>query len=99
MSFDFSKLKEIFNETERNLKLIEYQNSKFAVSVLNELRYALRHAIDSDEAKTMAHLQRALFDSYDLLLIYQFARASFQRNAGLFAIAREGCLSGLQRGS
>ena len=27
------------------------------------------------------------------------ARASFQRNAGLFAIAREGCLSGLQRGS
>lgn len=25
--------------------------------------------------------------------------ASFQRNAGLFAIAREGCLSGLQRGS
>ena len=25
------------------------------------------------------------------------ARASFQRNAGLFAIAREGCLSGLQR--
>lgn len=26
-------------------------------------------------------------------------RASFQRNAGLFAIAREGCLSGLQRGS
>ena len=23
---------------------------------------------------------------------------SFQRNAGLFAIAREGCLSGLQRG-
>ena len=31
-------------------------------------------------------------------LLY-FARASFQRNAGLFAIAREGCLSGLQRGS
>ena len=28
-----------------------------------------------------------------------YARASFQRNAGLFAIAREGCLSGLQRGS
>ncbi len=27
------------------------------------------------------------------------ARASFQRNAGLFAIAREGCLSGLQRES
>ena len=27
------------------------------------------------------------------------ARASFQRNAGLFAIARKGCLSGLQRGS
>ena len=27
------------------------------------------------------------------------ARASFQRNAGLFARAREGCLSGLQRGS
>ena len=27
------------------------------------------------------------------------ARASFQRNAGLFAIAREGCLSGLQRWS
>ena len=27
------------------------------------------------------------------------ARASFQRNAGLFAIAREVCLSGLQRGS
>ena len=25
------------------------------------------------------------------------ARASFQRNAGLFAIARDGCLSGLQR--
>ena len=27
------------------------------------------------------------------------ARASFQRNAGLFVIAREGCLSGLQRWS
>ncbi len=71
MSFDFSKLKEVFNETEHNLKLIEHQNSKFAVTVLNELRYVLRHAIDSDEAKAMAHLQRALFDSYDLLLIYQ----------------------------
>ena len=30
---------------------------------------------------------------------FNLARASFQRNAGLFAIAREGCLSGLQRGS
>ena len=33
------------------------------------------------------------------LVVHPFARASFQRNAGLFAIAREGCLSGLQRGS
>ena len=33
------------------------------------------------------------------LLSKKVARASFQRNAGLFAIAREGCLSGLQRGS
>ena len=31
--------------------------------------------------------------------LFLTARASFQRNAGLFAIAREGCLSGLQRGS
>ena len=31
--------------------------------------------------------------------VWNAARASFQRNAGLFAIAREGCLSGLQRGS
>ncbi len=30
---------------------------------------------------------------------FEHARASFQRNAGLFAIAREGCLSGLQRES
>lgn len=30
---------------------------------------------------------------------FAVAGASFQRNAGLFAIAREGCLSGLQRGS
>ena len=30
---------------------------------------------------------------------YLGARASFQRNAGLFVIAREGCLSGLQRWS
>ena len=31
--------------------------------------------------------------------VFASARASFQRNAGLFAIAREGCLSGLQLGS
>ena len=34
--------------------------------------------------------------SFTLSLI-SGARASFQRNAGLFAIARDGCLSGLQR--
>lgn len=38
---------------------------------------------------------KKVFEQYDWLV----ARASFQRNAGLFAIAREGCLSGLQRGS
>ena len=36
---------------------------------------------------------------YDCGTWFCRARASFQRNAGLFAIAREGCLSGLQRGS
>lgn len=33
----------------------------------------------------------------ELQLKHWAARASFQRNAGLFAIARDGCLSGLQR--
>ena len=39
------------------------------------------------------------FCEIDDRAVLRDARASFQRNAGLFAIALEGCLSGLQRGS
>ncbi len=50
--------------------------------------------------KTMEDIVAQIESDIPILSFFIYpARASFQRNAGLFAIAREGCLSGLQRGS
>ena len=53
-----------------------------------------KEAVERIGWNVVRHVSLGFADGLD-----EVARASFQRNAGLFAIAREGCLSGLQRGS
>ena len=61
----------------------------------------LLRTVDLDSYYAVDPDRRTVQKGYNFALIRDElpARASFQRNAGLFAIAREGCLSGLQRGS
>ncbi len=74
-----AELETLLDETEANLKLLEVYSQGFVTSILNEWRYATRHMLsvvfdpNNDEAfnRTVAHLQRARYDSYDFLLVYQ----------------------------
>lgn len=74
-----AELEALLNETEANIKLLEVYSKGFVTSVLNEWRYATRHMLGvvfdpNDEEsfkRTVAHLQRARYDSYDFLLVYQ----------------------------
>ena len=61
----------------------------------NDISHTYTQVMNSDGTAA----QVALSGFGDDPMSIKVARASFQRNAGLFAIAREGCLSGLQRGS
>ena len=92
------------------IKELQNDLDNAAVRVVGEYRARLHAAAvklcgDASEADdlVMRTFDAAFRDtkSYDATKgeLYPCARASFQRNAGLFAIAREGCLSGLQRGS
>lgn len=84
-----NEIEALLNETETNIKLIEVYSESFLVPVLNEWRYATRHMVNvlfnqSDEEeyrKAIAHLQRARFDSYDFLLVYQIESIKRYRDA------------------
>lgn len=73
------ELEQLLDETEANIKLLEFYADGFVTSVLNEWRYATRHflrfAFDAENRQAidgaLAHLRRAHFDSYDFLLVYQ----------------------------
>lgn len=76
-SKEFGKqLGELVDATERNLKKIESFNGDFILTALNEWRYATRHVVDAmcgirdeeNRTKAVCHLQRAYFDSCDILL-------------------------------
>ena len=78
MLFEIDRLLTLVDKTENNLRLIERFNGNFALPVLNEWRYSTRHILvanfKSDDAaaeanvRAMRHLQRAYFDSCDLLI-------------------------------
>ena len=67
---------EVIAATEENLRRISCMNNGFVMPALNEWRYATRHMAelleDPDNAaereKAMRHLERAYFDSSDILL-------------------------------
>jgi len=77
----------LVSRTERNIKRIEVVGREFVVPVLNEWRYATRHVLtavardgdreasDAEWRKAVSHVKRAYFDSCDILLTCNLARA------------------------
>lgn len=76
------QLSELVDATESNLKKIEGFNGDFIVTALNEWRYATRHIVDAmcdirdeeNRIRAVCHLQRAYFDSCDILLTCLLSR-------------------------
>ena len=72
MIFDFSDIPSLIAHTEQNIKRIERVQHAFVYPVLNEWRYAMHHLYDGSEngkSSCICHLQRAYFDSCDILKI------------------------------
>ncbi len=91
---DIAVVRELLDETERNIKLVELESCDFIVPVLNEWRYATRHVVnllacpdDREELdKAVRHLKRARYDSYDVLVTAQFMQLrEFEDEIGHYA--------------
>lgn len=67
---------DVIAATEANLRLVSRLNGDFVAPALNEWRYATRHMAnllerpndDAEREKALRHLERAYFDSSDILL-------------------------------
>ncbi len=91
---NFPAIRDLMDETERNIKLVELESCEFLTPVLNEWRYASRHVVnllglpeDGEElAKAIRHLRRARYDSYDVLITVQFMRMrEMEEDIGYYA--------------
>ena len=80
-SDDFRPLLELVRKTEANIKRIEGLQRDFIAYTLNEWRYATHHLClaicngnEEDRQKAENHLQRAYFDSCDIIVDCQLNR-------------------------
>ena len=78
-----SRLADLLDRTERNIKRIEAVQGDFPAVALNEWRYATRHVVsllegdggEEERRKAEDHIARAYFDSCDILLDCLLERA------------------------